>query len=590
MTGDNNYFINYVLKRYLGSTIIVLLEVSSISFYNTLIVGKMLGSEALAVMSLTSSFSFLYYMFGCLINIGAAIAASVALGQNDYQKVGKLERFAFYSSIVVPLVISLLLLMVMHPLLIAMGADESMYELSKSYVRITLLLGFVYTLMYFLFNFLRVDGRSKLATRVFALMEVLDFVSVFLVLKTGLGLTGVGYAAMLSALLADIVGILVLFYGKNRQIKMVNFSIAEMIPLATEIFAFGSSSGLNNLWNMLRNIALNKMVAAFFGTGGLAAFGVVCSVINLSNATTLGIGQTTAPLVGVFYGERDNKGIIRLMRSGARNSVMIHLILGAGLFVFAPWVAYAFGIPDTFLRDTVWLIRWSAIGLTSCGIVNLYIQAFAALRRVLFSNVLTLLRSYVFVVSAAYLWLISPLKSWYITAFMLADLLTIGVMYLYAGWMRRRDENLTGVLMLDKRMEEGDFLSVSVSAAKGSEAEASEKIAAFCEENELPPKLAMGIPLAVEEILNIMSEKCFHNDDSKYSDVRIVKNGEDILICVRCGGECFNPMEWYKDKCETLSFEERLEDPSLGMKLLNDISKKITFNRTLGVNNLLVLL
>ncbi len=52
MTGDNNYFINYVLKRYLGSTIIVLLEVSSISFYNTLIVGKMLGSEALAVMSL----------------------------------------------------------------------------------------------------------------------------------------------------------------------------------------------------------------------------------------------------------------------------------------------------------------------------------------------------------------------------------------------------------------------------------------------------------------------------------------------------------------------------------------------------------
>ena len=354
MTGDNNYFINYVLKRYLGSTIIVLLEVSSISFYNTLIVGKMLGSEALAVMSLTSSFSFLYYMFGCLINIGAAIAASVALGQNDYQKVGKLERFAFYSSIVVPLVISLLLLMVMHPLLIAMGADESMYELSKSYVRITLLLGFVYTLMYFLFNFLRVDGRSKLATRVFALMEVLDFVSVFLV--------------------------------------------------------------------------------------------------------------------------------------------------------------------------------------------------------------------------------------------MLADLLTIGVMYLYAGWMRRRDENLTGVLMLDKRMEEGDFLSVSVSAAKGSEAEASEKIAAFCEENELPPKLAMGIPLAVEEILNIMSEKCFHNDDSKYSDVRIVKKGEDILICVRCGGECFNPMEWYKDKCETLSFEERLEDPSLGMKLLNDISKKITFNRTLGVNNLLVLL
>ena len=590
MSENNNYFINDVLKRYLVPTIIVLLEVSSISFYNTLIVGKMLGSEALAVMSLTSSFSFLYYMFGCLINIGAAIAASVALGQNNYKKVGKLERFAFISSIVVPLVISLFLLIFMHPVLTVMGADASMYELSRSYVRITLLLGFVYTLMYFPFNFLRVDGRSKLATRVFALMAVLDFVSVFVVLKMGLGLTGVGYASMLSALLADVVGVLILFYGKNRQITMVKFSATEILPLSMEIFSFGSSSGLNNLWNMLRTIALNKMVVGAFGTGGLAAFGVACSVINLTNATTLGVGQTTAPLVGVFYGERDNKSILRLMQISAKHSVMIHLILGAGLVVFAPWIAMAFGIPDALLKDTVWLIRWSALGLTSSGMVNLYIQAYAALKRMVFSNVLTLLRSYVLVVLVAYLWLISPLPHWYITAFMLADLLTILVMYRFAGWMRRRDENLTGVLMLDKRMEEGDFLSFSVSAAKESAAEASEKIVAFCEKNELPPKLAMGIPLAVEEILNIMSEKCFHNDASKFSNVRIVKNGEEVLICIRCGGEYFNPMEWYKNKCETLSFEELLEDPSLGMKLINDVSKKITFTRTLSVNNLMVLL
>ena len=65
MLESNTYFINDILKKYLVPTIVVLLEVSSIAFYNTLIVGWELGKEALAVMSLTSSFSFLYYMFQC---------------------------------------------------------------------------------------------------------------------------------------------------------------------------------------------------------------------------------------------------------------------------------------------------------------------------------------------------------------------------------------------------------------------------------------------------------------------------------------------------------------------------------------------
>lgn len=590
MLENNNYFINDILKKYLIPTIIVLLEVSSIAFYNTLIVGKMLGKDALAVMSLTSSFSFLYYMFGCLINIGAAIAASVALGQNDLKKVGKYERFAFISSVVIPVLISVLLLIFMEPVMTLLGADSALYEFSKVYVQITLALGFVYCLMYFPFNFLRVDGRSKTATGVFALMAVLDYVSVYVVLKAGVGLTGVGFASMISALIADVVGILFLCFGKNRQITMERVSLNEILPMAKEVFELGSSSGLNNFWNMLRTMMLNKMVVGAFGTDGLAMFAVACSVINLTNATTLGIGQTTAPLIGVFYGERDNKSIQTLMKSGTKYSIAIHTVLFILLFMFASAVAGAFGITEDLNQDCVRLIRWTALGLISSGVVNLYISAYASLKRVVISNFLTFFRAFGFVTLITSLLVKGPFGDYYITSFMWADLWTIGLMFLLSYFVQKRDKNIYGILMLDRRMDEGSFLAFSVSADKNSGAMAAERISAFCDENDLSPKLTMGIPLAVEEIISVMSEHCLGNDSSKYSDVRIFKNDDDVLVRVRCGGAVFDPMEWYLEKKEKLSPEELLEDPSLGIKLLNDYAKDITFSRTFGVNNLVAVL
>ena len=476
MLENNNYFINDILKKYLIPTIIVLLEVSSIAFYNTLIVGKMLGKDALAVMSLTSSFSFLYYMFGCLINIGAAIAASVALGQNDLKKVGKYERFAFISSVVIPVLISVLLLIFMEPVMTLLGADSALYEFSKVYVQITLALGFVYCLMYFPFNFLRVDGRSKTATGVFALMAVLDYVSVYVVLKAGLGLTGVGFASMISALIADVVGILFLCFGKNRQITMERVSLNEIFPMAKEVFELGSSSGLNNFWNMLRTMMLNKMVVGAFGTDGLAMFAVACSVINLTNATTLGIGQTAAPLIGVFYGERDNKSIQTLMKSGTKYSIAIHTVLFILLFMFASAVAGAFGITEDLNQDCVRLIRWTALGLISSGVVNLYISAYASLKRVVISNFLTFFRAFGFVTLITSLLVKGPFGDYYITSFMWADLWTIGLMFLLSYFVQKRDKNIYGILMLDRRMDEGSFLAFSVSADKNSGAMAAERI------------------------------------------------------------------------------------------------------------------
>ena len=118
---------------------------------------------------------------------------------------------------------------------------------------------------------------------------------------------------------------------------------------------------------------------------------------------------------------------------------------------------------------------------------------------------------------------------------------------------------------------------------------ASERMAEFCEQNELDPSLAMMLPLAIEEMLVLVNEHCFEHNDKMYSDVRIVISNEELLLRIRCGGKLFDPIADYRKRTAGMSEEELLMDESLGIRMVTQMAKTVSFRRTLGVNNLIVI-
>ena len=586
---NNNYFVKHTLRKYLIPTIISLLGSTMITFVNSLLTGNLYGKEALAAMNLVNPVTFIFAMFGCLISIGGATCASIAMGKEENSQVDSFVTLSFFLSIAVPVIFSAVGILFFRPLMGVLGAKGILFETAAGYGRVMLIGGLFTTLMYFPFNFLRVDGRGQYSMMIFGVMGVVDILLVLLFHRMELGLSGVGLAVVLSAATADAAGIGILFLGKEKQLGLGR--VDHPIRDSLQLFRAGAAAALNNLCNMLRTIFLNSLVLVALGEDGVSMFAVACAVLNFATAFVAGAGQAVSPLIGVFFGERDYTSIRMLMKSAVRLS----LLLMGGLFVISligsiP-MAYAFGLKEPMMvKGAAVMICWTMASLIPAAVANCFIFHYTTIRHVALASLLTFCRSFGYVAVFAWILVHIGASRFLLAAFVLGELATILTDYLVTEVMRKRDPSLERMLLLPQNSGEEQYISFSVPGSAEGAVIASERMAEFCEQHELDPALSMMLPLAIEEMLVLVSDHCFENNEKMYSDVRIMISDQELLLRIRCGGNLFDPISDYRKRTEGMNEEELLMDESLGIRMVTQMAKSVVFRRTLGVNNLIVTL
>lgn len=589
MLENNDYFVKNTLRKYFIPTVISLLGSTAITFINTLITGNLYGKEALAAVNLINPVTFLFAMFGCLICIGGSACTSIAMGQEDDEKAGAYVTLSLIASIIIPLFFSAVGLCFFRPLLGFLGVTDELYATAADYGRVMLATGMFTSFMYYPFNFLRVDGRGQYSMFIFGVMGVLDVLFVVCFHRMGLGLAGVGAAVALSTALASAGGLVVLFFGKGRQLRLGR----ARHPLGglLQIFHAGGAAALNNLCNMLRTIFLNGLVLATLGQDGVSMFSAACAALNFATAFVAGAGQAVSPLVGVFFGERDDTSLRMLMKSAVRYS----LLLMSGVFVLSlvgsvP-LAYAFGMRETrMVQGTAVAICWVMASLIPATAANCYIFYYMTIQKSALASLLTFCRSFGFVALFAKLLAVAGAGQILFASFALGELATLATNALLAAGIRKKHPQLEGMLLLEHRPEADRYISFSVPGSVDGAMTASVRMAEFCEQQEMDAQVSMMLPLAIEEMLVLVNEHCFEGNETMFSDVRIFLSNDEVLLRIRCGGKLFDPIADYRRRTGQMSEEELLMDESLGIRMITEAAKSVTFRRTLGVNNLVVIL
>ena len=362
------------------------------------------------------------------------------------------------------------------------------------------------------------------------------------------------------------------------------------MSLTGSVCRVGAASGLNNLCNMLRTLVLNALILHGLGTEAASEFAIACSLISFASASVYGCGQTVAPLIGVFYGEHDPVSMKILMKRTIWYSAVIHGILFLLTIPLAGMLAHAFGMTDPrMISEAAEAVRLAALSLIPAAVMNVFIYYYTAVGENKIALVLTFFRSFGLVVLFAVLLFSIGAGRWYMVSFAAGEVVSFGCMMLLCAGRRKRQPEKKGLLLIDESKNEGEvLLSFSVSGDKDGAVDASEKMALFCDENEMEPRLSMMLPLALEELLVVLGEHCLAEDKNQYADVRIMIHKDGVLLRIRCGGVLFDPMEWYHKRKESMSKEELLADDTLGIRMIDEKAKSILFKRTLGVNNLIV--
>ena len=311
------------------------------SLTDSIVVGRILGMEALAAVGCTLPLILLLAALMIGTNIGVGVLLSQAFGAKDMPRM----RRGFLNSLYVGLGISLVLALVgvplSKPILVLMGTPEGPLQNAVAYLRINFITSFC-PMAYYLFSCAfrgMGDSRTDLYCLIVSVSTnvVLDilFVAVF-----RWGVAGSAWATALAQLGSAVVAAILLY----KKYPVMRPARADLMPDRKLIAQIGrlsvpiaAQSAFNNIGNLVAQGAVNGfgavVMAAYTAAGRVGAF----ALMPLET-----VGNTLSIFVGQNYGAGKMDRIDEGRRVALRLQLLLSTVLGLLLILFGKPVTRLF--------------------------------------------------------------------------------------------------------------------------------------------------------------------------------------------------------------------------------------------------------
>ena len=306
--------------------------------YNTadaLIVGNMLGNDALAAVSATGTLVFLVISLFVGIAAGSSVLISRYFGAQDYDKLEKAIHTNVAFSLAAGVLMTVFGVLFTPWMLKAMGTPEDVMDLSVTYIRIF----FAGSLGLVLYNGLRGmmqavgDGKNPLKYLIFCscLNVVLDiaFIGVFH--------TGVGGAALATIISQFLSGLLCLrrLLRTDAEYRVDLRKIRFHWPTLKLIVRYGLPSGIQNSVIAIANVVVQSNINAF-GTMAVAGCGAYSKVEGFAFLPITSFTISITTFVGQNLGAKEYDRARRGARFGLLCAILAAELIGLALSLLAP--------------------------------------------------------------------------------------------------------------------------------------------------------------------------------------------------------------------------------------------------------------
>ena len=424
-----------LLVRFSGPAIAGLLAHALYNITDRVFVGRTVGSEGLAALSLAFPFMLLFIAFGILVGVGTSSRMAIQLGEKDAPGAAVTLGTGTTLGLVGSVAITFLGFLVLGPLLRASGASGRVFDLAKAYLEVILLgagfssLGMGFTAV------LRALGRPRVSMAAQFLGAGLNILlDAWWVLGMGWGVRGAAWATVLSELALCLWAAWVVFRGQD----VVRVRLRHLVPQGAalrRIVAVGFPPGVMEMGFTLVVALMNRQVQRYGGDVGLSAMGIFFGLDALFFLPALGVGEGAQPLIGFNYGagRLDRVRRITWMAAGAATIYFCGSL--AVVELFAEGLVRLFNATDPeLLRVASWGLRVTYIGAPLAGVSITAGYFFQGLGKGRASMILTFCRFTLFILVP--LLTLPPLLG-LTGAWLALPVADLGG-FLLGGWMMRR--------------------------------------------------------------------------------------------------------------------------------------------------------
>ncbi len=572
--------IRKLIRQMLTAQVLSALTVSVCLLVDQIMIGRFLGVEALASYSLANPILLIIGALGSMLAAGVQVVCSRSLGRGSQEETNAGYSSALAVTVVISVVLAALVLLLRNPISTLMGADPALdpelHRMTADYMAGYVIgaPGSIGALV--LIPFLQMAGKSSLLIAAVAGMTVVD---IGLDLLNGLvlhwGMFGMGLASSLSYYVAMVIA---MFFFLSPKC-VFRFSRKQVTRgRIVELFKGGVPTVFTMASTVVTVFALNKILLHLGSSEAVAAYTVIMTIGNSSNCIATGTGGVSLTLSGVFFNEEDRTALRELIRQLARYSVLLGLVMGAGLVIFAPVLVSLF-LPDPGATQDMAVLglRIFAAGCIPCCLNNALKNMYQATGRARLTELISTLEGAVFPVLAAVLMslLMGVTGVWFF--FVLGEAAALVFILLHIRRVTKTSPLKNDAWLLLKEdfgaLPE-DQLELEIKSLEDV-AEAARKAEEFCIAHGQSPKTANHLALCIEEVAGNTVEHGFSGKGSHLS-VRILFKGTHWTLRFRDDCPAFDPVHYTpKDK-----------ESALGIRLMQAMADEALYTSSLNLNNL----
>ena len=398
----------------LGSAMVM----SIYTLTDAIVIGKGVGADALAALSITTPLLCILMSTGILFGVGGSVQMSVHRGSGNHQKSNRYFTISFFLITAVTTLLWLIYATCMPKLLHLMGANDTLFPYAMSYMRYINIFLPVAVFSNYVAIFIRADNDPNRAMAGVLLGGVVNIaLDIIFVFPMHMGMGGAAFASVLGMTIQVIVGGSHFFSRKNglHFIRPIH-----TIPSIRHIIVGGIPSFFNEFANGFIVLLFNIQILKYCGENALSIYSVISNCVILFNSLFTGVGQSIQPVISTNYGAGNGVRIKGIKKMAYTTILIMGAIFSLSGILFPTAVCRIFIKMNPTLTDIANLgIRTYFFAFLPFGInllTSYYLQAIlrsaqslciSLLRNIILSSICILV--FPLCLGASSLWFVMPI-------------------------------------------------------------------------------------------------------------------------------------------------------------------------------------
>ncbi len=389
--------------KYASLNVMGMIGLSCYILADTFFVSKGLGTNGLTALNLAIPIYSFIHGSGLMIGMGGGTKYSIQKSQKNHEAANRIFTNAVCLAAVFAAFFVLVGIFFSGTIISLFGANDSVFDMSKTYLQVILLFAPAFLMNNVLLCFVRNDGAPQLSMAAMiggSLSNVvLDWVFIF---PCQMGIFGAVFATGL----APIISMLILsphFIRKKNQ-----FHFTKCKPKG-KLFAGILSSGIPSLVTEVSSgvvmIVFNSIILHLEGNVGVAAYGVIANLSLVVIAIYTGIAQGIQPIISRNYGVKNLGNVHATMRYALITMLLFSVVIYMVVLFVAWQIADIFNSEQNAMLQNI-ATEGLRLYFTACQfdgfnvIISMY---FTSTERPRPAHVISILRGFLVIIPMAFL-------------------------------------------------------------------------------------------------------------------------------------------------------------------------------------------